>query len=277
MDMLIGCDPEFFLLSDDTGRFVPSYRAGVPGSKARPWEIPGTGVGVQVDNVMLEVTCPAVPHQFFTANWDSVSAVVQNYVGSLTTEDGDSLRLADHNEASFTESYLDCREGRMLGCSPDMGVWDFVEYNRPDISDFGSWRMAGGHLHVGIPNLEDICPTYVAVQLFESIVGTALIANGDVQSMRRNYYGQPGRFRPKPYGFEYRTPSNAWAVSGGFTSRVLRQHLQLAIDIYASWFEGGTKRVAEVYGSLPQQQLVNAITSESAGECEVIYDAMREA
>lgn len=35
----------------------------------------------------------------------------------------------------------------------------------------------------------------------------------DTDKVRRRTYGGPSAYRNKPYGYEYRTPSNAWIMS----------------------------------------------------------------
>jgi hypothetical protein len=49
----------------------------------------------------------------------------------------------------------------------------------------------------------------------------------DPQPLRKEYYGQPGIFRAKPYGMEYRTPSNNWVASTHMTSVIAVNTFQL--------------------------------------------------
>ena len=45
----------------------------------------------------------------------------------------------------------------------------------------------------------------------------------DPDNIRRQSYGKAGTFRIKPYGIEYRTPSNAWCKSDEIRRWVYRQ------------------------------------------------------
>ena len=44
----------------------------------------------------------------------------------------------------------------------------------------------------------------------------------DPAPMRTRVYGSPGRFRAKPYGIEYRTPSNSWLKTKESVSYVFK-------------------------------------------------------
>lgn len=53
----------------------------------------------------------------------------------------------------------------------------------------------------------EICAAFI--KALDATVGL-FMTYIDREPRRRELYGKAGAFRPKPYGVEYRTPSNAW-------------------------------------------------------------------
>lgn len=78
-----------------------------------------------------------------------------------------------------------------------------------------SMRTGAGHIHIGFTENKDVnednhfleCAA-MAREMDYYIGIYSLLWDSD--SSRRSMYGRAGCFRPKPYGVEYRTPSNAW-------------------------------------------------------------------
>jgi hypothetical protein len=58
------------------------------------------------------------------------------------------------------------------------------------------------------------CPDFVAALFAELFISLSGQANGHrTQDERSKWYGQPGIYRSKPYGIEYRTLNNQWIAS----------------------------------------------------------------
>jgi hypothetical protein len=55
----------------------------------------------------------------------------------------------------------------------------------------------------------------------------------DKDTLRRRLYGKAGAFRPKPYGVEYRTLSNAWLKNEMLVRYVYRQTMRAIEDLMA--------------------------------------------
>jgi len=100
-----------------------------------------------------------------------------------------------------------------LGCDPDYNAYTLLPNPRPDGER--PFRTAAGHVHVGwgadipVDNSEhmEICASFV--KMMDATVGMYMTFI-DREPRRRELYGKAGAFRPKSYGVEYRTPSNAW-------------------------------------------------------------------
>lgn len=100
-------------------------------------------------------------------------------------------------------------EIKRFGCNPTTNVHE-ADFERPN-GQRVKFRSAGGHIHLGLParlknKYEDI------VKVMDVVVGNTcvLIDRDPANARRRKYYGRAGEYRVKPYGLEYRVPSNFW-------------------------------------------------------------------
>lgn len=106
-------------------------------------------------------------------------------------------------------------EAQEVGCDPDFCAYqNGAEQPTALASSMGMMRTCSGHVHIGgISDMTDAMKHSV-VQWMDMLAGVPFSqydAYHDAYAYkRRKYYGQPGRFRYKPYGVECRTFSNAW-------------------------------------------------------------------
>lgn len=193
----LGCDPELFLFSTDADEFVSSIDL-IGGSKDVPMDI-GEGCSVQEDNVAVEFNTPpcASADEF-------VKAINYNleYLKTKAANMGLSLKLVP--SAEFSKRELMDPRAQVFGCDPDFDAWKNGAQNpRPKAAD-KMLRSAGGHIHV-----ETDLDKIAVVKAMDLMVGAQMI-EFDTDNRRRELYGKRGAYRPKPYGVEYRTASNAW-------------------------------------------------------------------
>lgn len=196
----LGCDPELFLRNVSTGEFISSVGL-IGGSKDFPMPI-GEGCSVQEDNVAVEFNTPpcATAEAFIKAIQYNV-----DYVRERAKELG--LEIAIIPSAQFSKEQLSTPAAQQFGCEPDYNAWRNGEQNpRPKSSD-QSLRSAGGHIHI-----ESDLDKLSLVKAMDIFVGCPM-TEFDPDTRRRELYGSYGAFRPKSYGVEYRTASNAWIVS----------------------------------------------------------------
>jgi hypothetical protein len=226
----IGADPELFVL--DTKRRVIVPMCGVlKGTKDRPFDL-GGGFAVQWDNVMLEYNIP--PTSSVGGRWTSecTTQVLQNLTigAELALKHARDVTGSSHLAyspnacATFTASTLRKNFGELpfsFGCSPEFSVERRGEQVPVIRADDPFWRhpakenrvdrFAGGHIHIGYDNPDGVPPWVVAGLCDIFVMPLALYyGNG---GRRATHYGSPGRFRPTPYGIEYRTPSAEWVAS----------------------------------------------------------------
>lgn len=200
-EILVGCDPELFLQTD-TGKFISSIGL-IGGSKTSPLPIDDEGCAIQEDNVAVEYnTPPCKSAEEFVKYNKKVLAEIAQRVGQM------GLKIVVTPSAHFDDDQLDSAEAQTFGCEPDFNAWEGCMNERPTCDD-ANLRSAGGHIHIG--NIDGLSRTAV-VKAMDLFVGCQMLTF-DKDTKRRKLYGKAGAHRPKPYGVEYRTASNAWIES----------------------------------------------------------------
>ena len=215
MQFLIGCDPEVFVRRN--GQFVNAHNL-IPGDKKNPH--PVRNGAVQVDGMALEFnTSPAASEDEFASN---VQDVLNQLCAMVPEYEVVAVPVAD-----FTEAYLKEQpaESLVLGCDPDFNAWTGMPNERPDGNR--PMRTASGHVHIGwgsgfdIENPEHLNKCRLVSREMDFYLGLPSLFY-DADTRRREMYGLPGCHRPKSYGVEYRTLSNAWLKSEALMRWVYR-------------------------------------------------------
>lgn len=210
--MYLGADPELFLKLKSTGQPVSAHGL-IPGTKKNPH--PVKDGAIQVDGMAAEFNIdPASTEDQFVANIKSV-------MGQL------GMMLPDHELVTepcvtFSEEVWDKvpDDSKILGCEPDFNAYTGEE-NRPPNPEV-DFRTAAGHLHFGWVDMADggvdpkdlghmqACCILAKELDYHLALPSTFIDKGEAAAKRRELYGSPGAFRPKPYGMEYRVLSNWW-------------------------------------------------------------------
>jgi hypothetical protein len=143
---------------------------------------------------------------------------------------GYNLRLVNLPAVKFRPDlyvdYLDNQlvyQGAIFGCDKDYdAINPQYECETLDVLNH-QWRYGGGHTHLGVKDLnvlqkihEDETERIKLVQLMAIFAGNNAIKFAKaphLEVQRASLYGRPGRYRPQPWGIEYRTPSNNWTLS----------------------------------------------------------------
>lgn len=200
---LIGADPEFFL-KDKNGIFKTAIGL-IGGTKEEPIKI-DNGCALQEDNVMVEFCIPPARTAVELSN--SIE-YVKNHIQKLIKPK--DLEIAIVPSAKFTKEDLNNFQAQLFGCDPDFSAWEMMMNEPPIVTSEQLIRCAGGHIHLGYDNPSEDQSIQVirAMDLFLGIPSILMDRDRD----RRTMYGKAGCFRPKPYGFEYRTLSNFWISS----------------------------------------------------------------
>ncbi len=226
----IGCDPEIFLRNKKTGMGFSAHGM-VPGTKEEP--TPNEFGALQVDGLALEFNTTPVPiHDFAGFN-----NLIIGQIKSIRALADENLSLAIEPVMDFDPEHLDAQpdEAKELGCDPDWNAYTEQLNPTPDAKDV-YFRSGAGHIHIGwgadipIDNPEHISICAGFVKMLDCTVGLAMTVL-DPEPRRRELYGKAGAFRPKPYGVEYRTPSNVWIVNRT-RRQIIHSLVMMAIDYH---------------------------------------------
>lgn len=200
----IGADPEGFLFNTEENQFVPSFGL-IGGDKYQPRKI-DRGYAVLEDNVMVEYNIP--PSDMGENLRENIEHANRLILEGVLPE-GYEIRYQP--SVVFNPDTLAHEKAFEFGCMPDYDV--YTKETRDSVPMIQQMidthiRFAGGHVHFGYEN-PDLDTSADMVPFFDLFLGVPSVLLDKDQS-RREAYGQPGMFRFKDYGFEYRTLSNFW-------------------------------------------------------------------
>jgi len=221
----IGADPEFFVAK--RGKPVSAYGL-IPGTKDNPHKV--AYGAVQVDGMALEFNInPANGEAGFIRN---INSVMKQILEMVPDYEYYPLPVAE-----FGADYIEAQpeDAKRLGCDPDFNAYT----GRPNPTPDGKrpFRTAAGHIHVGwTQDVDPMDPTHfeaccILTKMLDVFVGVPSLL-WDRDQKRRELYGKAGAFRPKSYGMEYRTLSNAWVnnVDKPFLTRFIYNNTIKAIE-----------------------------------------------
>lgn len=235
----IGADPELFV--GRGGKFVSAHGL-VDGDKMNPTPVPNGAV--QVDGMALEFNIDPAKSE---SEW-------LNNIESVLTE----LRLMVSNDLEFLQQVSvffedeDVKDvpdlNKLLGCSPDFNAYSLSDNPTPNSEV--NMRTAGGHVHIGgiFSDNEFDWDHFKSMarltRLMDRYVGVYSVL-WDKDDQRRSLYGAAGSFRPKTYGMEYRTLSNAWLWSKDLSSFVYNQ-THKAIEAFVNGEDIGGHYISDI-------------------------------
>src|SRR5699024_1675043 len=214
-NVLVGADPELFVYKD--GKAVSAFGM-IEGDKKHPFVV-DLGA-VQVDGMALEFNIdPAHDEEQFVNHINTVMDALKGMVPDY--------EVRAEAVAEFEMEYIKQQpmEAVMFGCDPDFCAWtgEINQSANPNVP----YRTGAGHVHIGWTNVKNSfeknhynkCIDLVKQMDFYLGLPSLLFAN---DYKRRSMYGNPGCFRPKKYGCEYRVLSNCWLRSDNLKRWVYR-------------------------------------------------------
>lgn len=225
LKFLVGADPELFLFKD--GKFHSAHGM-IPGDKKNPHKVEKGAV--QVDGMALEFNIdPAATEEDFIQNIATVRKTLEAMVSGYEIK---AIPTANFDHEYMLQQPV---ESKILGCDPDFNAWDAGNRNPPPDGNV-DFRTGAGHVHVGWCNgMDTLDETHfdaciMAAKQLDCVLGLgSLIYDSD--NTRRTLYGKAGAFRPKSYGVEYRTLSNAWLETKERVSWVYRTTVKAMEDL----------------------------------------------
>ena len=267
--MTWGADPEFFLTTTRDGDSVTPIVGLLGGTKSEPRML--GAYGVQEDNVMAEFTVPPEPNlsRVLTHADRAMSLIFKD----LRTRS--EIRGYVYPSSSFLFEDRVLRDAgpqaMMFGCSPDFNAYEMgAPWPRVDpaalVRGNHALRFAGGHIHIGYKEVRDL-PEYVACMFCDATFGLWLVMSGEAQMERRQLYGMAGRYRPTPYGLEYRTPSNAWLYNDA-----LRDALLGAEQQFVRIMRRDPVSIHRLFNEIPWPDVRAAINDEDVRRAVALVD-----
>ena len=225
----LGCDPELFLKRD--GLPISGHDI-IPGTKDKP--SPVEGGAIQADGTAAEFNTDPIPLEGTSQNFIKGVGTVVKQLSKVATAAGAQLSFTPVQE--YPEEYIKSlpKIAVELGCDPDYSAYTGEVNPRPNGEV--NFRTGSGHLHFGwvkdVPPLHpehfQICCDFV--KILDRFIGLYMTII-DSDDRRRSLYGKAGAFRPKSYGVEYRTPSNAW-VKDNSTRAAIFELSKLAVEYF---------------------------------------------
>jgi hypothetical protein len=211
-NITIGADPELFAV--DKRDQVVSVHDLLPGTKKNPFKVQNGAV--QVDGTSAEFNIdPCHTFDEFDEKLVSVMATMQDMLSKT------GLTLKALPAVFYRPDYFSKLpdEAVELGCDPDYSAYTGAENPRPTPSGaYETMRTGSGHVHIGFTEDADISDPkhFLDCRIIAHTLDLWLLPYSklwDKDNRRALLYGKPGAFRPKAYGLEYRSLSNAWVTN----------------------------------------------------------------
>jgi hypothetical protein len=242
----IGHDVEF-ALQDPKTKEIKSAIGIVPGDKDVPYDM-GNDCKAFYDNVLAECNAK-VSHskeEFLKNNQDCFqryAQLVHPYV---------LVPMASH---TYPASELTHPDAFKFGCEQSYSAHEVAPNPQPQCDPKSGFRTAGGHIHLGgefFP-LNDDWGKIWAIRMMDIFLGVpSLFLDQDPTSLiRRKLYGGAGDHRPKPYGVEYRSPSNFWVATPEL-SGLIYDICEFVLDVCVN------EQHEQIY-SIHEKKIVNVI------------------
>jgi len=216
--MLLGADPEFFVLDSDYS--VLNAIKFIKNNKKTPKKI--NDYKFFYDNIALEVNfTPAKTKDELVSKIDKCFSETKKLLG------GNKISLQAHAIVNSIE--LKDKNAKEINCEPDIDSYKFCYNKLPsNLYNNTNERCIGGHVHIGGFKNDLICdpfmkPLFVYMLDLFLAIPYNLLDNSVASSKRRKTYGKAGSYRCKPYGIEYRVLSPFWLQND--------QTVQLLYDI----------------------------------------------
>lgn len=153
---------------------------------------------------------------------------LNNFVGKLSWRGKKVKILAEPVARINPELYVDIlgdQESKMywgfiFGCDADEeAILEHYQCKTVSVLEH-TFRYGGGHWHTGETDPEKIKYMHKNIipyiQLQAILLGNIALARSkfiNLEKMRSETYGTPGRYRIQKWGTEYRTPSNSWITN----------------------------------------------------------------
>lgn len=241
LPLTLGLDPEFFLV-DSKGTPVSAHDI-VPGTKLEPHKL--KHCSVQADGTAVEFnTKPTKGRLTFARN-------IQDALDDLRGIIPKKYKFHFEPHVVYPKEYFDALPdyAKILGCDPDYNALNHGARNKRPDGDATTMRTGSAHIHFGWREDADVRdPGHIwdCCQVVKNVdrVFQSVKFAWDRDTEREKLYGKPGAFRPKHYGVEYRSLSNAWLNHPELWTWIF----DVCKNVFDRTVEGEEIRIQQYYG-----------------------------
>ena len=203
-----GTDPEFMLV-DKKGNHISAIDV-VPGNRNERHL--HNGHEFFYDNVLAE--CAIKPGKTKEEAIENIREALTHYAELVQP-----YKLKAQAAWNYKPEQLTHEHAIEAGCSAEHCAYQIAVMEPLAAEEFlmgGTLRTGGGHIHLGTTCFASITlGSSWLTKVLDMFVGvpSIFIDKDPTSKERKVLYGQPGRYRPKDYGLEYRTVGNFWLTS----------------------------------------------------------------
>ena len=224
----LGTDTEGFLYHVKSQQHVPATSFNTPETSEKRGSLGVYGT-FHRDNILIE-------YQTFPAPISKFPSMVRNARVTL------SNILWRRGFRAFYSPIIEYKDPRMvacpealeMGCNPDLCAYTGEKFHGPTTwTDLGLSRVAGGHIHIG--GIEDYSEEQKRnlvklLDIFFAQKEQSTLVSWNTELRRREFYGQWGRWRDKPYGLEYRSPGPWWPAGSLSQTAQIGTGVQICVN-----------------------------------------------
>lgn len=202
----IGADIEVFLAQKNNLEEFVSAEGYVQGTKRHPFNFDKSNkyFATSLDNVLAEFCIPPVK------NVTDFEAYIQKALAYINQTIPQDLCTVATPAAFLDAQYLQTDNALTFGCEPDFNAYT-GKMNIKPFSKHWNLRSAGGHIHIGYDNSNELTNREI-IKALDLFIGVPSVIQ-EPDNARKELYGSAGSYRTKKYGVEYRTISNYYLES----------------------------------------------------------------
>lgn len=225
-NVMIGSDPELFIINSKTGKVVSSIGI-IPGEKGNAYRSPDMpkGYGLQIDNILAEFNIPPTDNvEDFIKSMNYMKNYIRDYVKNINPD----LDIMHASSAIVDDDQLQSDEAKLFGCSVDYNAYTEKANPKPE-GEKTNLRSSGIHIHISYdkPNTNTSIELIKYLDMYLGIPSVIL----DSDTERRKLYGKAGCFRLCKYGLEYRS-LGGYFLNNDELIRFMYEGTMKAIDAY---------------------------------------------
>jgi hypothetical protein len=260
--LIMGSDPELFIKSRRTKKFVSALKVLKDSNKYNPIYTK-SGEKLYPDGLAIEGTVKPADSK------DKFVESISNFINDSRHILGKSFTVSNKASHVFQNKDFAHPESRILGCNSALDVFRREEIRPIPGSEMKNLRTCGGHLHFSSTGeiLKDFANTEKFIKILNLIVATSLnvVDNDETSPERKELYGTAGEFRVTEYGCEMRTPSNYWLGNKELT--------ELVYDLCQFSFEVlQNGQFDEYMNKIDTERLINSINKFDREDCLAILE-----